>query len=199
MLQQRFADYFSCKEASPISQKKWSNISQQKLQNKNYESKNKISFQKCIHHTRNVHFSPIKGAKKFVAKDLNAKYGFNVYDFLQYLYFFCSKTLRQNMNTKKTEFVISCSTCIILMTSPLDDIRKTSFELIFSNLNTGFPRYSRELRSWEIWIHEYQNRYFSLNLYKKKRNTLRVFPCFFPVFPCFFPVFWPANDRNREY
>ena len=42
---------------------------------------------------------------------------------------------------------------------------------------TGFPRYSRGLRSWEIRIREYQNHCFRLKLMK--------FPSLFAVFPCF--------------
>ena len=55
---------------------------------------------------------------------------------------------------------------------------------------TGFPRYSRWLRSWEILILNTKTQILGLN------NAKLVF---FPLLFLVFPVFWFANNRNREY
>jgi len=59
-------------------------------------------------------------------------------------------------------------------------------------VSTGFPRYSRGLRSWKIVIREYQNSCFKpkIDILNLAKNS---------SFPSLFAVFKSANSQNREY
>jgi len=61
-----------------------------------------------------------------------------------------------------------------------------------NNIATGFPRYSRGLRSWKIFKREYQN--CNLKLYLNRLKYAKN-----DSSPFLFEVFKPVNSQNREY